>query len=219
MWLTPDAEGGIVSRPLYIPEELLPHVSGALVELTDPNQWEEFGDMTAAAVTALLATMLDTYYRGNPMIGVCLPYANATIPDNLLPCDGSSFDRVDYQDLYGVIDAVYRDDPDTFHTPDLVARFVMGTAVNTGEEGGEASHTLTVGELASHGHDDAGHTHVEGIATAAIINGGLEAPAAAAIPIAGVTAVGYAAILPTGGDEAHNNLPPYHGMTWGIVWR
>lgn len=219
MWLTPDSEGGFISRPLYIPAELVPHVSGALLELTHSYRWEQFGNLTPEQCAALASQMMEVYYKGNPMIGVIAPYANATIPDNMLPCDGSTFLRADYPDLYALLANPYLDDADHFHTPDLVARFVMGDAANAGTQGGEAAVVLTTQQIPSHAHADAGHLHSEVAAVATVINGGLEAPAAAATPFPTATGVGYAQIQATGGGEAHNNLPPYHGLRFGIIWR
>lgn len=219
MWLTPDAEGGYVSRPLYIPEELLPHVSGALLELTHPYRWEQFGDLTPDQCAALALAMMDIYYRGNPMIGTVLPYANATTPTNMLACDGSIHLRADYPDLYAVLANAYLDDADHFHTPNLVARFVMGDATNTGAQGGEGSVVLTTQQMPSHIHVDAGHSHGVQEASGTLINAGTSGLVDAAIDIVSETDLGAADIQPTGGGEAHNNLPPYHGLRFGIIWR
>lgn len=219
MWLTPDAEGGYVSRPLHIPEELLPHVSGALLELTHAYRWEAFGNLTPDQCAALALAMMEIYYKGNPMIGTVIPYANFQPPDNMLACDGSVYLRADYPDLYAVLANAYLDDADHFHTPNLVSRFVMGDATNTGAQGGEATVVLTTQQMPNHLHVDAGHAHFEKAAIGTIINGGLEAPADSAFDIVVETQLGQADIQPTGGGEAHNNLPPYHGLRFGIIWR
>lgn len=219
MWLTPDAEGGIVSRPLYIPAEILPHVSGALILLTDPAQWEQFGALTPQQCADLASAMVADYYRGNPMIGAIVPYVTASIPDNALPCDGAVYPAADYQALFAVLADIYKDDPTHFHTPALDGRVLMGDAASIGSEGGQASVILTTAQMPSHDHADAGHTHSEIAAVATVINGGLEAPAAAATPFPTITGAGYAQILPTGGGEAHENRPPYHGVRFGLIFR
>jgi len=76
---------------------------------------------------------------------------------------------------------------------------------------------LTTSELASHSHDDAGHVHSEGIATPTLINGGLEAPASAALPSVGSTGLGYADIGDTGSDDPHNTMQPFLTVNYLIV--
>lgn len=58
-WLTPDTEAApvFVCRLIRIPLELLPHVSGAIGELTEASNWEAFGDMTPDAAASLALDM------------------------------------------------------------------------------------------------------------------------------------------------------------------
>jgi len=131
-----------------------------------------------------------------------------SVPSGMLLCDGTTYERVDYPDLYAALDAVYIVDADHFTVPDLIGNFVLGSTT-IGDTGGAATHTLTTTEMPAHSHTNTPHSHTEIIAVAALINGGLEAPAAAAVPAAGVTGASGVVIDSTGGSGAHNNMPPY----------
>ena len=75
-----------------------------------------------------------------------------------------------------------------------------GNLYNLGATGGEAKHTLTVDELPEHDHQ-----------TAKTDGGGIAFPSGI-IQAGSLSAAGnwwYAATRKTGGNAAHNNLPPY----------
>lgn len=66
-YLTPDSiAADLVCRPLRIPntDRLLWAVSGALYELTRPENWELFGDVTPSEAAAAMSAMLDEYFTG-----------------------------------------------------------------------------------------------------------------------------------------------------------
>lgn len=209
-WLTPDEStgGGYVSRPLYIPEKYVSHVSGALLQMCDAWNWESFGDTTPDEAASAMRLMLDAYYRGNPMIGVITYYATTTIPDNMLHCDGNLYARADYPDLYAAIDTQFIEDADYFRTPNLDGVFVLGSQDNIGETGGEENHTLVGDEIPSHPHG----THYQyGPDTAAGYLGAIST-AFAIQPTDGATD-SY------GGGQAHNNMPPFIKLRAGIIYR
>ena len=208
-FLTPDTQGGFVTRPLHIPVQFLAIVSGHISYLTDSWNWEEFGDMSVQECVDAMQAMLDEYYAGGSMfLGAYFPWAGDinAIPDYLLICDGSTHNRVDYPSLYAVLAAAYKDDADTFHTPNMVDRFSMGSEENEGSEGGESNHTLTTDEIPTHAHG----THYQyGPDTAAGYLGTIST-AFAIQPTDGSTD-------DAGGGQPHNNLPPYHAGVWVMV--
>jgi microcystin-dependent protein len=171
-------------------------------DLSD-EEWDEAQGMVDLAQEELIKTMLT---------GTIIQWPFSSCPAGFLLCDGSEVSRDD--DLgqilvsegcpYGVGDG-----STTVNIPNLCGRVPVGLDTTQtefdelGGIGGEKEHTLTTGEMPGHSHP---HSHSEVTATAIIINGGLEAPAASAIPGIGVTGSDNTS---AGGDEAHNNLQPY----------
>lgn len=72
----------------------------------------------------LLKTLIPT--------GCVQAFAGATTPQGWLLCDGSAVSRTDYADLYAVIGDTYGagDGSTTFNLPDLVDKFVEGSATS-----------------------------------------------------------------------------------------
>lgn len=118
------------------------------------SQWRQ-NDPTHASVDDVIAeiiTMTDrAVMAGCTMLGEIKELAIATIPDWLLLCDGATYDRVDYPDLYTILDAAFIIDADTFRVPDRVRRLGMG-GVAMGTQEGSETHTNTIGELVPHTH-------------------------------------------------------------------
>lgn len=160
----------------------------------------------------------------NPMLGAILPFATDVLPDGVLACDGASYLRTDWPELYAALGSVYQLDADNFIVPDLRSRVIAGvgndgflTPYNLNDSGGLEQVTLVTAEIPSHTHADTGHTHVEGTATPAVVTIGAGAPAPTAVPGVGVTGVGNAALANTGGDNGHENRQPFVALTYGIV--
>lgn len=208
-YLTPNTTTGDVCRSLLIPVNFLHIVNGALGELERAYNWEEFGDMTVEDCVSEMTAMIENYQTGGcSMIGVCLPYASGTIPDNMLECDGGTYDRVDYPLLYAALDTAYILDADSFITPNYSNRFARGTAGEHNTSGGSDTHTLTEAEIPAHTHTI---SNGYGPAVASSVALG-ELPGFEALPTPEITSS-------AGGGEAHNNMPLYHGDPWGIVFR
>jgi microcystin-dependent protein len=216
-WLTPDDQSGTVYRLLPIPVPLLGIVNGALLRMIDVWEWERFGDMSVDDCIAYSRAMLDVFWQGNIMIGTVVANVGSIVPANCLLCDGTEYTRIAYPDLYDAIAAAYKTDADHFVTPNLVDMFIMGSSANVANTGGEAEHTLTTGEIPAHSHSDIGHVHSEVTAIPSVTTVGLEPPEPTALPSVGSTGIGYANIQNTGDGEAHNNIPPYHAMTYVII--
>lgn len=120
-----------------------------------------------------------TSFSGDGIVptGSILAYAKGANPDGWLLCDGSAVSRTTYAALFAVIGTTYGtgDGSTTFNLPNLAGRTVVGTnsTYTLAKTGGEATHKLTVAELAQHNHtftgsavntgnQSAGHTHNRG---------------------------------------------------------
>ena len=246
-FLTPDTlPTEYVCRVLKIPDsaEWLEIVSGALSVLTKEHNFELFGAIDPQTCAEIFTEMFYEYTKGTVcMIGSILPYATTVVPLRALPCDGAEYDRVDYPSLYAILDTAYIVDVDTFRTPDLRGRMVIGvgagaglTARVVGDFGGEETHELTVGELPTHDHSSTPHTHtdsghIHGYSYPTI-NLDLEAPGVPDIfgagnpPIPLSTSIGYAALSAetvtvgsTGDGDSHENMQPFHALKYCIIAR
>jgi microcystin-dependent protein len=191
------------------------HMKGALYELTQPENWEEFGDMSPEDVAEAWSTVL-SIVRDAPMFPVgTLFYSIATSqPANMIQCNGQALLMADWPELMAVYPTILKNYPVTgqFIVPDARGRSFVGDGTDpTGfnwaflSTGGERQHTLTQAEMPA-------HTHGESVAVPATINGGLEAPAIAATSSTGVTGS-------AGSGNPHNNMPPYGVLHAYLVGR
>lgn len=94
--------------------------------------------------------------------GSIMAYVAPNAPHGWLLCNGAAVSRAQHPKLFALIGTGYGigDGSTTFNVPNLVQRFVLGgPELNT--TGGEASHQLTIAELAHHMHNVAtfGHAH------------------------------------------------------------
>lgn len=147
--------------------------------------------------------------------------ARSTAPEGWLVADGAAVSRTTYPRLFEAIGTTYGtgDGSTTFNLPNLKGRVVAGrdtgqTEFDTlGETGGAKTHTLTTGEMPSHGH----YVAVSGTGTATVAS--YNALATRGINQTNVDekydlrALGATAdsglSSDTGGGAAHNNLQPY----------
>lgn len=225
-WLTPNAlpENQYVCRVIRIPNDLLlvGAVSGALLELTKPWNWEPFGELSPDEMARLSLVMVDDFIESNAcMIGAIFPYASEQPPPHALPCDGGTYNRLDYPKLYDALDSLYILDADTFTVPSLNDRFILGAGgdYSTGGIGGAARVTLTVDEMPSHAHTDSGHQHT----THTHLTGLAVAPGEVPFNIPGfgaeLSGSGSANIQASGGGASHENMPPFLALPYCIVAR
>lgn len=181
-------------------------MTGALSELAKEKNWEQFGSISPQEISEVMLNMLTDFLKGSGcLIGLMSPYAGNEVPDGTLPCDGEVYLRVDFPELYEyLLDTDFIVDSDHFTTPYFVERVVAFASDDKPAftEEGEAEHTLTVDELAS-------HYHTESIATTSL---GLigEIPELVTVGSSSITGS-------TGGDVAHNNIQPTVYLNWCIV--
>lgn len=206
-----------ICRAVFIPndEAFLAIMRGALEQLTFSYNFDKFGTLEPEEMAACFQDMFDKFCFNEGicrMIGEIIAYAGPTSPDaRWLPCDGSSLLRVDYPDLFNVVGVVYGStDSSHFNLPDLRGRAVVGVGSgpglsprSLGDNFGEETHVLTIGELASHVHNTG---------NSALL--GTSAPP----PLDALGPNPFPAITDsTGNDDPHNNMQPSLAINYLIV--
>lgn len=190
-----------------IDSALVPFLLGAIQPLlTNPNTYT--GDPEDVIETVyqieLLLSDLAGEKTGCNMIGQIVAGVFDAIPDNMLLCDGTAYDCDDYPDLCAVIDSALISGGQ-FVVPDLRDRTIIGSSTTYPQNttGGEAQHTLTVDELAT-------HYHPMNVTLSLLGHGGF-------VPITDViSGVGGTTNL-QGGDEPHNNMQPFMALRYYLI--
>ncbi len=135
-------------------------------------------------------------------VGSIIAYGGATVPEGWRLCDGSQIPSGN-TDLINVVGQC---------TPDLRSRFIIGAGQGNGlsnyqssATGGEEQHTLAENEMPSHTHAymyrdptgiaDSGNYYSGGYWEPTNVNSTTES---------------------AGGNQSHNNLPPYYALTYII---
>lgn len=215
---TPDtAPSDTVCRVIQIPNDpvWLALVDGALSELTKVWNWEEFGDLTPDEAAEQFSDIFWDYHGSECTVipvGMIAPFAdlNGAMPPKWLYCDNRLVLRASYPELFAVCGSQYggNDGSTNFRLPDLRTRIPYGAAsqssVLVGQIGGEGTHVLTIPEMPS-------HTHVAQRANGTV-GGSVARFSIATNPQANPNATTDA----TGGGLAHNNMPPFVYMCFGV---
>ena len=136
-------------------------------------------------------------------------------------CNGQFLPINQNQALFSLLGTTYGGDGRVnFALPDLRSKVPIhfGDGFTLGERGGEAAHTLTIGELTTHIHT------LNGTSTAAsqpVPTGALLATSAATDPIysapSSLVAMFPQALGNTGGSQAHLNQQPFLVLTFCIA--
>lgn len=187
-------------------------ILGQLIALNEPSAWVKAGLITEAEAAEAATQVYESLTVWFP-IGSIIPYASSLpATADILPCNGASYLRSDYPDLFAAIGTVWgAPDIAHFNVPELRGRALIGGGAGPGLTNrvpgtllGEETHVLTTSELAS-------HTHSEGTTLPIVVD--VTVPTLpGAVGAAGTTGA-------TGGDAAHNNMQPSGVIVWGIVAR
>lgn len=217
-WLTPpDIPSTVSGRRILIPDSAAWRaiVSGALTPLTHAYNWEKFGDVTPEDAAARARVMLLQYFQDTNMIGTIAPYITDAPPFGCLPCDGGVYLRADYPALYDILAAAFIVDADTFTTPDLRGRTVVGAGAGAGltpravdESGGAETHELSIGEMPAHRH---GLFQVGQLTRGTTI----DPPAVWVESTFHPPFVNFTEAV--GGGGAHENMPPFVALNYCVV--
>ena len=182
----------------------------------------EWADVTELTTTKELAARLaqlrsDVDALLATPVGVIQQWAGTVsddaIPENYVLCDGRQLSTSQYPELYAVLGTRFGYSSGFFRVPDLRGRFVVGYSdtdsdyTTMGSTGGEKKHTLSVAEMPSHSHtyvkttirdSDVNHSGWD----SAVYTDYNDTPTAA-----------------VGGDQAHENRPPYMVLAYIIKAR
>jgi microcystin-dependent protein len=156
------------------------------------------------------------------MIGAIVPYATTNPPTGTLPCDGSTHARADYPALYAALPPALQVDGDTFTTPDLRGLFILsaGAGYTPYDTGGAVSVTLDESQMPPHTHDTAPHDHTYTRPTFGIDIESVGVPDPTGVgnpPFTDTTFPALVEVLPAGGGQPHDNMPPYIALAYAIV--
>lgn len=230
-YLTPDVftPANYICGRLRIPDNelFLAAVMGALGDLVKESSWEPFGTMSAEDTAYLALTMLNDFiiHRGTCMLGTIVAIATSDPPTGCLICDGGTYLRVDYPDLYALLLPAYQTDADHFTTPDLRGQVVIGAGFtlhsvtyNPADVLGEYDHTLITDEMPAHSHTNTPHSHTTEAFLNTTVPAGVDPiPASFMVGFPSTTGLSGVAIDNTGNDAPHNNVQPSLALQYAIV--
>lgn len=120
---------------------------------------DDGSDLTDAQVDQIDQWTADAQYEiSEPVavipIGAVLPYYGTTVPANALLCNGATYNRVDYPDLYDALPVQMRVGTSRFVVPNLIDRAIRNTnttsSVNT--TAGDDTISLSPSNIPPHTH-------------------------------------------------------------------
>lgn len=151
-----------------------------------------------------------------PFLGEIRVFSYAFMPRGWAFCDGQLLPINQNQALFSLLGTNYGGNGTTnFALPDLRGRVPQHGGF-PGQQGGEASHTLTVAELPAHTHALAA---TNSIGNQFLPTGNVLANVAANLyaPTGPDQALEAGSIVAVGGSQAHENRSPYLTLTFGIA--
>ena len=162
----------------------------------------------------------DSYLKSVAPVGAIFAYPSLTAPAGFLICDGASYLNSTYPALSAVIRGTYGgSDANHFYVPQMLGRTIIGagtgpglSARTLGTSGGEETHVLTNSELSQHAHDEydsAGHSIQQDGSSVSSYTWDITIGTTNANGVARATGI-------IGGDAGHNNMQPYHVLSYII---
>lgn len=153
------------------------------------------------------------------LVGMIMPICTTDLPQGVLLCDGSTYLRVDYPNLYDAIDASFHIDADSFLVPDLRDRFILGVGAAHAAytTGGSFEHVQSAAEMAAHSHTTQPHAHAESAAAPTAIAIGPGVPAPSALPAVSTTGLATVIVDSAGSSAAMDITPPFYALQYVVV--
>lgn len=215
-WLTPSVSlpVGTACYTIAVPdnEEFRRIITGALSLLVDPNNFEKFGTLTPLETSEQFRKTLKSFIFKQSecdMIGAIIPYVTNTPPPKLLPCDGTTYQRVDYPLLYeSLVGTTLIINADSFATPQLEGMFLRGQTISkpVNSSGGSDTKIIGMDNMPTHHHDYYGvvmNIDVESVGVPDPVGAGIN-------PFPDPTSS-------VGGGQPMDILPSYYSVNYGIV--
>jgi microcystin-dependent protein len=135
---------------LSVDSALFPHLGDAITALTNDDEWTEVND-SVADVVAACKDAVEIWYS-DMLIGALQTFLIIP-PPGWLVCDGATYDKIDYPELWAVLPSQLTTEND-FTLPDFTAAFLAGTDTESeiGDTAGQNSFALSEAELPAHSH-------------------------------------------------------------------
>jgi microcystin-dependent protein len=178
-----------------------------------PTSSMRLADVLVAANASSVANGVIRDYRdygGAGIIGEIRALTAGGIPEGWTEANGNAVNRLVAYRLFAQIQSLIAGTPTTFLLPEGRDRMLVGASatIGAGERGGAKTHTLTAGELAAHAHPI--------VLKSAATSGSITAVQGAGSTGGTDTTVqpnqGSTGVQRSGGNQAHNNMPPYLGV-------
>lgn len=141
---------------------------GALSTLTRVSNWQKVGTLSPLDSASLFSGILLSQKERPCLIGTIIPAVFDTPPSpSFLLCDGHTELRSDFPRLYALLPSALIVDSDSFVTPDLRGKILLGSGYNASDDVtyspftdyGSNSAVISEAELPSHTHSLAPHDH------------------------------------------------------------
>jgi len=211
-WLTPDnseLSDFTISRSICFSWPLAKYIGGALRLLTEPWNWEQFGDASIEDTCNYFKSLYDSWLENSNMIGQIAAFIN--VPACWLELNGQSVLQADYPELAGIVPNDWIDG-NAILLPDMASRTLVGDGNGVAGEyalgtvGGAEQHALANAEMPAHNHqysqpnlDEILVSTIDASGVASLQNGALSANTNT-----------------KGSGQPHNNMPPYLVVKFAI---
>lgn len=224
VWATQQADDGYST----LPPNVAMHPS-AIGESGDNQAHENMSPYQV--VNCCVAAQTSTPNTDNAYIGEIRIFGGNSVPTGWLPCNGQFFPVKTYAALFSILGYTYGlgGGGDSFAIPNLSASVPLGAGQGPGlslrmqgDSSGSDTVTLFRSEMAPHSHPANGDNTNGGSpdptnAVWGVQPRGSNTPAY--YPGPANAAMNPEAIGLTGGDQPHNNLPPYLGVNYCIAYQ